>query len=174
MEYQIIDNFLSEEDFNRLRDTLLNPSFPWNYNPRKVFKDKIEEEPYDFQFVHNFFIGSQKVSEYFDLVQPIFDKLNMTGYARTKANITPRTDTRVVYDFHTDFKYPPKLTKTGILYINTNNGPTIFEGGLEVEAIANRFVTFDSNILHAGSSCTNQNIRCVVNVNYFIPGSVAE
>ena len=30
MSHQIIDNVLSEEEFLKIKDFILNPSFPWN------------------------------------------------------------------------------------------------------------------------------------------------
>jgi len=37
----------------------------------------------------------------------------------------------------------------------------------KVESVANRLVEFDSNLEHTGSSCTDENIRVVINLNYF-------
>ena len=58
--------------------------------------------------------------------------------------------------------------KTGILYLNTNDGYTEFEDGKIVNSVANRFVEFPSNILHRGVSQTDTEWRSVINFNYFI------
>ena len=57
--------------------------------------------------------------------------------------------------------------KTGIFYVNTNNGKTIFKNGKEVESIKNRMVIFPSNIEHAGTSNTDTENRIVINFNWF-------
>ena len=39
--------------------------------------------------------------------------------------------------------------------------------GTKVESIANRMITFPSNMKHTGTSCTDEKIRVVINFNYF-------
>ena len=60
-----------------------------------------------------------------------------------------------------------KQSSTSIFYVNTNNGYTKFEDGTKVESVANRMVTFPSNMKHTGTSCTDERIRVVINFNYF-------
>ena len=55
---------------------------------------------------------------------------------------------------------------TAILYINTNNGWTKFKGGGKIKCVENRIVIFDSNIQHAGFTCTDKKRKVVVNFNY--------
>jgi len=33
MTYQIIDNFLNQEDFIKIKNSILNPEFSWNLTP---------------------------------------------------------------------------------------------------------------------------------------------
>ena len=56
---------------------------------------------------------------------------------------------------------------TAIFYLNSNNGYTEFEDGTKVESVANRFVSFPSTLKHRGTSCTDENVRVVINFNYF-------
>ena len=56
---------------------------------------------------------------------------------------------------------------TAVFYVNTNNGYTIFESGEKVSSVENRMVIFDSNILHTGTTCTDERVRCVLNFNYY-------
>ena len=58
------------------------------------------------------------------------------------------------------------LGKTAIFYVNSNNGYTVFENGLKVDSQENRLVVFNSDLLHAGTTCTDQKIRCVINFNF--------
>ena len=60
-----------------------------------------------------------------------------------------------------------KQWTTSILYVNTNNGYTKFEDGTIVESVANRLVSFPSNMKHTGTSCTDEKTRVVINFNYF-------
>ena len=61
-----------------------------------------------------------------------------------------------------------KQWTTSIFYVNTNNGYTKFEDGTKVESVANRMVTFSTNMKHLGTSCTNEKRRIVINFNYFV------
>jgi hypothetical protein len=58
-----------------------------------------------------------------------------------------------------------KIT-TGIFYVNTNNGKTIFDTGEEISSEENKYIEFDSRKLHTGTTCTNQKRRMVINFNY--------
>ena len=51
--------------------------------------------------------------------------------------------------------------------MNTCNGYTLFKDNTKVESVANRFVSFDSQLEHTGTSCTDENIRVLINFNYF-------
>ena len=56
---------------------------------------------------------------------------------------------------------------TSILHINTNNGYTKFENGEVVKSVRNRLVTFPAHLKHTGSTCTDKQYRCIINVNYY-------
>ena len=60
-----------------------------------------------------------------------------------------------------------KQSTTSIFYMNTNNGYTKFEDGTKIESVANRLVSFPSNMKHKGTSCTDEKTRVVINFNHF-------
>lgn len=159
MSIKIIDNFLPNDYFEKLQSTILGPFFPWHFNNGIV-------SPYDenFQFTHMFYGDFEPKSNYFGMIFPIIEKFNPSSIVRSKANLLVKTDQLVQYDFHSDHHD----CITAILYVNSNNGKTIFKDGNEVESVANRMVIFDSNIEHTGTSCTDEKIRVVINFNYHI------
>ena len=55
---------------------------------------------------------------------------------------------------------------TSILYMNTNNGWTEIQGGGKIDCVENRAVTFNSNLMHSGYTCTDQKRKIVINFNY--------
>ena len=67
---------------------------------------------------------------------------------------------------HSDFLNENAKIKTGILYINSNDGYTKFENGKNIQSIENQFVEFDSTLKHTGSSSTDHDRRIVINLNY--------
>ena len=89
---------------------------------------------------------------------------------KIKANLLTRTPNIIENTFHVDDVRPEEKLKqltTSIFYVNTNNGYTKFEDGTKVESIANRMVTFPTNMKHKGASCTDKRTRVVINFNYF-------
>ena len=53
-----------------------------------------------------------------------------------------------------------------IIYLNSNDGYTFFEDGAKIESVENRCIIFPGNLKHAGTSCTDSNLRVVLNINY--------
>ena len=89
-----------------------------------------------------------------------------------------KTPDIVVNDYHSDL-WNPSLEKntdekkiaqwtTGIYYVNTNDGYTELKDGTIIESVGNRLVTFPSNMLHRGTSCTDEPMRAVINFNYYL------
>jgi hypothetical protein len=159
------DNFLSSDDFNQIKNILLGNNFPWYINKVVSFSN-------DVQFTHVFYDNDKVNSNAFEILTPILDKINYKKLIRIKTNLLPKTETMLHHEYHIDY---PNCT-TGIFYVNSNNGITIFKNGMYgklssinpffAESIENRFVRFDSNLVHKGTTCTDENFRCVINFNY--------
>lgn len=161
----VIDNFLSKNDHEHIKHALLgNTPFPWFYNDHKMSVHK--EDVYDMQFVHIFYKDYGPQSEYFELIRPFLYVQRPTTLLRVKANLTPATHEIYQYGMHTDVEPSELPIKTAVYYVNSNNGATVFETGDKVESVANRFVMFDANMRHAGTSCTDAKCRCVINFNF--------
>ena len=71
-------------------------------------------------------------------------------------------------EYHTDWTFPGSIHRTAIYYCNTNNGFTEFETGEKFNSEFNRLVIFDGRIKHMGYTCTDQQTRVVLNVNYLL------
>ena len=168
---KIEDNFVEEEEFKRLQGILMGSQLEWRFNNSI---DGLEGEENKFQFIHVFYShhGHNMHPHLMVYFGSIIRKLKMLAIYRIKANLLTRTPTIVKNMFHVDIDMTKaseetmKLFKTSIFYVNTNNGYTEFEDGTIVESVANRMVTFPSNIRHTGTSCTDEMSRVVVNFNY--------
>jgi len=177
MTYKIYDNFLDKQDFLNLKNTMLSNSFPWHYNEKSIkshtknsafYKDdKSFAKGSDYQFVHVFYSDYQIFSTFFELVIPLIKKINPKAIVRIKANLTNKTDRPMVYGFHVDQENAPPNLKTAVYYVNTTNGPTLFEGGKEIESLENRLVVFDTNLVHSAVSQTDESARIVINFNFY-------
>ena len=159
---EVIDNFLPKDIFVEMQYKILSNDFPWYYNNGIVGPHQKNK----YQFVHTFFNHDINFSnlhnEYYNFIDPCLHKLGVKCLKRVKANLNPKTIFHRNGGFHCDVKN----VTTSIFYINTNNGWTKFKDGCKVECIENRMVIFDSNIEHAGFSCTDQKRKVVVNFNY--------
>ena len=164
---KIEDNFLDQKEFDKLQQILMgNSTFAWYYLD-KIVSDGDER----FQFIHLFYASSQWQNEGI-ILQEIAKKIEPAILVKINAKLITQTPNIVQNKFHVDladFLSIDLLKKatTSIFYINTNNGYTIFKDGTRVESVANRMVSFPANMEHAGTSCTDENIRVLLNFNYF-------
>jgi len=155
---KVIDNFLPQEQFLIIKNEIMSVNFPWFYQDKKVY-----ENDHYFQFIHTFYKNYQVNSNYFSLLKPIIDIINAKALVGIKANCNPKTENTEIYNFHVDEKFEGF---TGLYYINTNNGYTLFKNKDKVESIENRFLIFKNELEHTGTSCTDQKARFVINFNY--------
>lgn len=174
---EIIDNFLPEEIFSEIKNYLYSRKTPW------FFIDKITQSDSsldDYQFVHGVYGANGPTDDIlFNMLKPCFDKLRVDHITRIKANLSTRTEVISRRSFHVDIPHQAlngmdKKTfvekyRTSVYYINTNDGGTVFEeSGEKVNSVANRMITFDPTLKHAGTTCTNEKSRVVINFNYKI------
>ena len=156
---QIIDNFLSEEEFKSIQSFMMGGEFRWFYADGKAFVDDGS-----FHMIHMFFqpeVGLN--SEHITMWNTFMNKVEAKKCERIKANLTFKTPTIELSEYHSDYDD----MKTAIFYINTNNGYTEFESGVRVSSVANRVCIFDSNLTHRGITHTEgDHQRIVVNFNY--------
>lgn len=158
---EIIEDFLPHHKFHRLSSSVLSSHFPWFYNP--FVNDNDPNEP-SFQFIHNFWNDSGPTSELSSLIDPVWDIVNPKQIVRAKLNLGTRDATQVEGGWHTDFERDDLMT--AVLYLNDNNGYTLFEDGTKVESKANRFAKFPVNTNHTGVSHTDTKVRVVLNLNW--------
>jgi len=156
---QIIDNFLSEEEFKSIQSFMMGGEFRWFYS-----KGAVKLDDGQFHMTHMFFqpdVGSN--SEHLHFWTNFMNKVGAKNCTRIKANLTFKTPTHEPTMYHVDYDD----MKTATFYINTNNGYTEFESGVRVSSVANRVCIFDSNLKHRGVSHTEgDQQRIVVNFNY--------
>jgi hypothetical protein len=167
-QVKIMDDFIGKSQLAEIKEVMESNDFPWYYSKHKTGLDRPSTDPnYDFQFTHTFYDTFGPTSKYLMLLDPIISKLNPIAVIRVKANLTSRTPKRVTYGFHRDYVVENPSFLTAVFYINTNDGVTVFKDGTEVESIENRIVVFNPDLEHAGTSCTDETNRLVLNINYF-------
>lgn len=162
MIYEVIDNFLPQDDFNRLSD-LVHQQVPF-YFQKEINTEHINDT--QFYMTHMLYNIEHEpmYSTFFWNYKIILNKLNIKSLMRMKINLYPKTEKIETHQPHWDYKYEHK----GCLFsLNTCDGATILEDGTKIESVANRALLFDPSKLHSSTSCTNDKVRLNININYF-------
>ena len=161
------DNFLGQKEFVEIQDFCMGSKLLWQYSDNIDNKNDVEK----FQFVHMFYENYQPQSQSMNVLTPILELLRPAAIYRIKSNLLTKTSTIIENKFHVDMGVLPeekqKQWTTSIFYMNTNNGYTKFENGTKMNSVANRMITFPSNMKHKGTSCTDERTRVVINFNYY-------
>jgi hypothetical protein len=165
-DYEVIDNFLDKSSFMILQSIMMKDDFPWFWNDGVLVLGDSTLNQY--QLTHAFYTNYTINSNYFEIVNPIIEKINPIAIMRIKANLNPRTEEIIEHGYHIDMKNAPANHRTAVFYVNTNNGYTKFKDGTKVESVENRLVSFKTPLLHTGSTATDVNRRMVINFNYII------
>jgi hypothetical protein len=161
--HKIIDNALSQEEFENIKNFMLNSGFPWNLTP--VVTNEKENLPVtaSYYFTHEFWSGFHTEPQT-QIFAPILNLLECKAMMRIKGNLYPSTETIIHHDNHTDYDFSHR---GAIFYLNTNNGLTILEDGTEVKSIENRLLIFDASKPHHSTTCSDDKCRVNVNFNFF-------
>ena len=83
-EYQVIDNFLDQEYFDTIKNTLTSLDMNWFYRDNMTTDD----EHGMCYFTHNFFLKNVVYSPYFNLLGPFLAKLNISALIEVRSNMT--------------------------------------------------------------------------------------
>ena len=157
-EIRIIENCLSKENFNFIKETIYSHYFPWYFHSGVNNKNDG-----NIQFTHIFHVDYKTNSNLFDNIKSLIQILNPLSLIRIKCNLLLRTEKIIEHGLHTDQQYK---STTAIFYLNTNNGYTKFENGKKIFSEENKLVIFDNFLKHTGTTCTDKNERIVINFNY--------
>lgn len=166
---KIYENFLELDVFEKIQSSILNQYFPWYYDEVVVSPDLDNSNLKDYQLIHNIYEKNVGVfsPNAMDIIRPLINKINPFCLLRVKANLNLYSGKNVYeHGMHTDFNIDNVPITTAIFYINNNNGYTKFETNEKIYSVENRFIEFNSNIYHSGSTTTNAKSRVVINLNY--------
>lgn len=152
--YKIFDNFLSEEEYLKIKNSILNSEFSWNLTPNVSNIQENLKITSSYYFTHLF--------DSYEIFDVLLKKLSPSKVIRIKANLYPSTEKVERHNNHIDYDYE---NIGAIYYLNTNNGLTILEDKVEVESVRNRLILFDGSKLHCSTTCSDDKCRVNVNMN---------
>tara|TARA_R100001509_G_C4788697_1_gene188992 strand:+ start:55 stop:555 length:501 start_codon:yes stop_codon:yes gene_type:complete len=162
LSYKIIKNYLEKEYFETLKKTIFNNNFPFYFSDYVSYPSDTRKIT-DFFFYHIIYKNFTPKSNYFPMFEPLLTKLNIKSLIRIKINMYTRTEKIIKHSMHTDTKYEHK---GAILSLNKCNGGTWIEDKF-IESEENQMVLFDPSKPHSSTSCTNDQVRVNIILNYF-------
>jgi hypothetical protein len=172
MEYQVIDNFLDKDYFNILRrlfmeeDNGTDTRTPWFYQSTISYPkgyDKPIEEDNLFYMIHLLYNNNVPMSNFYNKMAPLLQKLKVTCLIRIKTNLYPNTTILHEHLMHTDGDFSQFAA---LLSLNTCDGYTKLKDGTKIDSVANRVLLFDPCEEHCSTTTTNVKARFNINVNY--------
>lgn len=192
MEIKIIDNFLSNAYFLRIKEIIDSEDFSWNFSDN-ITTDILEKKYNNcsYGFSHQICLGNSfyenKDNLHFILYGFFGKIIDLTGknnIARCRVDMTTYCGSKNRHKVHVDLPYPNITT---IFYITDNvDSETIIynkktyneeeydyinENNIELEVLKkiepkrNRIVIFDGAYLHTGHSPLYENKRVLINTN---------
>ena len=160
---QVIDNFLPDDYFEHLKNSVFSTQFPWVFCQEVANLGEMNDD--HFFFTHRLYDRFEPQSSFMTALDHLLvDHLKIKSLIRARVNLYPNIGRLVEHDLHEDYKYPHK---TSVLYFNTCNGYTGFADGERVDSVENRVVLFDGSEPHRSTTCTDQKVRIVLSVSYF-------
>tara|TARA_R100001224_G_scaffold60983_1_gene36379 strand:- start:14 stop:490 length:477 start_codon:yes stop_codon:yes gene_type:complete len=155
--FKVKNNFFKKNEFIKMKYIITHPNFNWFLQTPVVDKDNC------IYFSHIFFNDNKILSPFYkDIIMPFVDKLKIKKLLRSKLNLYPKTHKQIIHGFHTDRKDKHNVI---LFYFNTNNGQTLFKNK-KINSKENKIVVFDGSLEHSSTTCTDQNYRITLNINY--------
>lgn len=160
----VCDDFLPQHLFDELQSLVV----PAGSTERLFFLPARKTEENDLkmgniQFVHNML--SMNTLNLLDRYG-IAERIAPLSWVKAKFNFTLGDREAQPAGWHVDVDAPHVPIRTGILYLNTNNGYTEFECGRKAMSVANRYVEFDTSTSHRGVNTTDTGWRALLNMNF--------
>jgi hypothetical protein len=191
---EIYDNILTQKVLKNLQTVILDdPNFVWYYG-NTVYKGHESNDKFIYSWDHNVFNDGKSYSTYFDLIKSCLlsaldnANIDISLLYRIRVGCITITETRHIHLPHVDHCVPHK---TGLLYLNDSNGPTVlynekydissnlnpieyFDKHVkdnmtiqgEVEHKANRLLVFDGLTYHSSTTPTDVPRRVAINFNF--------
>ena len=171
MDLKIIDNFLTDNDFNLLVSNTVGRNDGHQVQFRVV--SNVEnfgaiEENWSWYMINMLYSTDTPQNEIcgkiYEMFVPKFKKLaNFKTMIRIKMNAYPYTNVVKEHKEHNDFNYE----HIGAVFsLNTCDGYTKFSDGTKVESVANRIVFFDASKYHQSTTTSNAKLRYNINFNF--------
>ena len=171
IKHQIIENFLPQEDFDKLQNAIVWDKYlRWQLHKGCCMKGDDEKAGslWHWYGSHLVYGEGETGSKLFPLVndlviQPLVKKGVINQLIRSKCNFYPAWSEVREHVEHTDYPFNHSALLIGL---NTCDGFTRLSEDTIIESVANRAVIFNGSIPHNPTNCTNAAGRFNININY--------
>jgi len=158
--FEVKNNFLKKLQYNKMKKLITSNNFNWFLQHGILDTGKKGT-----MFTHTFFNEYGINSPFYEeIVTPFLEKLKIKKLFRVKLNLYTKTNKKIVHGFHKDRKDKHMVV---LFYFNKNNGQTLFKKQ-KIKSEDNKAVIFDGSLQHSSTSCTDQDYRITLNINYGI------
>lgn len=167
MKYELIENLLNKEVYDKIANHFNSNYFPWFYQSSTVLG--VDN---NFMFAHHLYKDGKIVSEFYNDILPILFKASIVTekfyLLRVKANLYTNQKENIYHAVHTD--YPNyKNYKTAVYNFTECNGGTVLnidDKEITVPSKENSLLVFDGIIPHQGFTQTDKNTRVILNIDF--------
>lgn len=185
----VLDDFLPEDEFEKLQTTMLGPDFPWYFMPTVSRPPGSYMPPGSMEtpgFHHTFYSSIDNNKAYtIKIISALLDKINayengQIDFVRIRASLKTHKKgfTDQHYNLpHVDYHFPHKSV---VYYVNESDGdtwmfneefkqfpePDIFTVKQRITPKPNRLIIFDGLCYHTASNPINSDSRMIININY--------
>lgn len=187
----VYQNFARENDFHILLefveslewriDTIYHDGIPEEMQEDgvKPHVDVIVDPKYNQQNCHlllhpdqGIFPNSQLEIDMFGLLYEKLKKIfDVYAWQKIKTNASFCTNKIIEHGYHLDRLPRTELSHTqltAVLHLEDSDGYTKFKkDNITVPSKANQLIVFPADLYHTGTTCTNQAVRRVININFF-------
>tara|TARA_R110000772_G_scaffold258859_1_gene376237 strand:- start:82 stop:591 length:510 start_codon:yes stop_codon:yes gene_type:complete len=167
--FRVINNYLNNDDFFKTIKIINSPKVNWFFNTNFLYKG-IEQTKQISHVLLNDLIKSTSENRIetnpiaMSILQELLKELKATTV--TKAQLKLISKSNDIADF--PFTENNQDTLTAIMYLNKNNGYTYVEGMGKINSEENRVVIFPSNTHYFESSCTDNDYRALLVIEYSV------
>jgi hypothetical protein len=163
---KIIDNYLTDFEFDEIYNEINNEDFLWSFT--KNVNNNCNEN--HFQFLHKFVeFGKEKYDNSLYIPKKIMKPYSLNksiGITRAKANLFIKTEEKnIKLGYHKDIEDKDDFF-TLLLYLEDSNGYTEFEDTSIVLSKKNRALIFKANMQHQTVLQTDKLYRTNININF--------
>tara|TARA_Y100001963_G_scaffold14638_1_gene18297 strand:+ start:903 stop:1415 length:513 start_codon:yes stop_codon:yes gene_type:complete len=169
MNIKVIDNFLNQDEFNIIKNDLIdNKSFPLYFGSDVSGISKTNHNYWNYYFSHVFYENDRPISNHIDSIYrifiPKFKKIYpFKSLLRIKLNFYPYTENLKEHEQHYD---SPFSHYGAVFSLNTCDGFTRLYDGTKIDSVENRILFFDPSLKHNSSTTTNSKGRWNINFNF--------